>query len=152
MPYMEAVVREVWRMHPVVPIVGRKVSAGAAVDGAAGATLGQFKLEPGQSTWVGLNHIIKSDPRWQEATGEMHPANFNPDRFLTPEGREQGTQLVFGAGSRSCLGERLAWLDLKVMLATLMRAYQFKLAAPAEIGGFPFPVAKINCSRFTRTP
>ena len=28
----------------------------------------------------------------------LHPDKFNPDRFQTPEGGPQGSQLVFGAG------------------------------------------------------
>jgi cytochrome P450 len=143
MPYTEAVVREVWRLHPVVPIVGRKVA-----HAPQGAALGPYKLEAGQSAWVGMTHIIKSDPRWEGATGDMSPTAFNPERFLTPEGMETGAQLVFGAGARACLGERLAWADIKVLLATLMRGYGYKLARPAEIGGFPFPTAKLDCSSF----
>jgi cytochrome P450 len=143
MPYTEAVVREVWRLHPVVPVVCRKVAA--ELEGAA---LGPYKLEAGQSAWVGINHVLKTDPRWEGATGDMAPTAFNPDRFLTPEGRESGAQLVFGAGARACLGERLAWADIKVLLATLMRGYAFTLAAPPDIGGFPFPTAKLDCSSF----
>jgi cytochrome P450 len=141
MKYTEAVVREAWRLHPVVPVVGRKANS-------QGTSLGPFKILPNQPTWVALNYVLKSDPRWEGSDGELHPGVFNPERFLALEGHAQGSQLVFGAGKRSCLGEKLAWTDLKVMLAVIGRGYEFEVAPGAEVGGFPFPSAHMHCSRF----
>ena len=133
--------REAWRLHPVVPLVGRKTNS-------QGSSLGPFKIPPNQSTWVGLNYILKSDPRWEQSEGELDPSVFNPERFLAPGGQAQGSQLVFGAGKRSCLGEKLAWTDLKVMLAVIGRGYTFEVAPGGKIGGFPFPSAQMSCTTF----
>jgi cytochrome P450 len=37
---------------------------------------------------------------------------FNPDRFLTPEGQEQGGQYPFGFGNHMCLGINLVWAEV----------------------------------------
>merc|ERR1711916_249274 len=59
------------------------------------------------------------------------PANttvFNPDRWL--ENPSLKTPLPFGAGPRSCVGERMALVEAKLILAMFIRAYTFDLVTP----------------------
>ena len=93
--------------------------------------LGGFAVAKGQPVTIALNYIMKMDPRWPAATGSSSssssdgaaasqqpataaaapsedPSSFWPERFLTPEGRAQGSQWVFGAGA--CSAVRLGWL------------------------------------------
>ncbi|KAG8679888.1 hypothetical protein FRC08_016673, partial [Ceratobasidium sp. 394] len=60
---------------------------------------------------------------------------WRPSRWLRPDGsfnRAAGPNIPFGLGPRSCFGQRLAVLQLKVFAATLARAFIFK-PVPAEV-------------------
>lgn len=41
-----------------------------------------------------------------------NPEQFNPDRFLNPE--ECPTFIPFGDGPTNCIGQKLAWIQMKV--------------------------------------
>ena len=49
---------------------------------------------------------------------------FRPDRFLEGPAPDMIYQ-VFGTGQRSCIGERLAVLQIKLLLAEMLRKYRF---------------------------
>ncbi|CAE6423348.1 unnamed protein product, partial [Rhizoctonia solani] len=60
---------------------------------------------------------------------------WRPSRWLTPEGafnRSAGTSIPFGLGQRSCFGQRLAVLQVKMFVATMSRAFFFK-PVPSEV-------------------
>jgi hypothetical protein len=79
------------------------------------------------------------------------PELFIPERFLQGSaGVAVGSQLVFGAGARRCLGEKLALADAKVFLAVLVRGLGVELAHGAEKAGFPFPQAHMSCRLFVQ--
>lgn len=80
MPFAEAVLREVWRLHPIVPVVGRKAKRDAQ--------LGGFLIKGGRNTFVALNHLQGTDPRWAGKVGcaaaAAARAGGHQDPVLTP--------------------------------------------------------------------
>jgi hypothetical protein len=54
------------------------------------------------------------DPRWPHhgTDDPFDSTRFNPDRFMTPEGQQQGSQIYFGMGQRTCAGMSLAWAEV----------------------------------------
>ncbi|CAG8762661.1 11552_t:CDS:2, partial [Racocetra persica] len=61
---------------------------------------------------------------------------FNPSRWLNPEIKARVTNcnfLPFGAGPRNCLGMKLAHLEVKTILAIIIRNLKFRL-----VEGFTF--------------
>jgi cytochrome P450 len=59
------------------------------------------------------------------------PAEFIPERFL--ERRYAAHEfLPFGGGTHRCVGEVFAMLELKVILASLLRRLRFELAGQRE--------------------
>jgi len=63
---------------------------------------------------------------------------FNPDRWKNvPESATSipsvfANVLSFLAGARGCIGYRFAIVEMKVILFTLIRSFEFELAIPAE--------------------
>merc|ERR1719188_1961307 len=58
---------------------------------------------------------------------------FRPERWLEmKEPPSSYTYVVFNAGPRECLGKRLALVEMKACLATLLPCLSFKLAVPAD--------------------
>jgi cytochrome P450 len=56
------------------------------------------------------------------------PEAFNPDRWLGKDAKALEPWLVaFGKGPRSCLGSNLAWCDMYIAFATLLRRFEMKL-------------------------
>jgi cytochrome P450 len=53
---------------------------------------------------VPFTYFAQHDPRWAEATGELDPASFHPERLMTKEGAKPGWLMPFGHGPRFCIG------------------------------------------------
>ncbi|KAG7273580.1 hypothetical protein CRUP_019826 [Coryphaenoides rupestris] len=71
---------------------------------------------------------------------------FNPDRFLTDNAAtgEKFAYVPFGAGRHRCIGEGFAYVQLKTILSTLIRKFEFDL-----VDGY-FPT--INFTTMIHTP
>jgi cytochrome P450 len=103
---MDAVVQEVLRLHPPLPLVARKLTAPHTVDGhdlAVGTVV---------IPCIWLAH------RNAEAYDE--PLSFRWDRFLerAPDPR---AWVPFGAGGRRCLGSAYADVQLRVVLQRILQ-------------------------------
>jgi cytochrome P450 len=65
------------------------------------------------------------------------PERFDPERWTTEarQARPKFSYFPFGGGSRVCIGERFAWLEGVLMLATLAQKWKLRLQPghPVEI-------------------
>lgn len=129
--YLDAVVRESLRLHPVIPLVGRRLQAPASVGGRRYPT--GTVLAP--SIW--LTH--RNPSVWPD------PDRFHPERFLDwkPNPYEF---LPFGGGVRRCIGLAFALFEMKEVLARIVRRTELELApgyAPKLVRrGITFAVSK----------
>ena len=65
--------------------------------------------------FLDLQDSMRNDERWADQQGTPFANDcFNPERWLTPEGKRTAGFLPFGAGPRMCLGYQTAILELKV--------------------------------------
>ncbi|XP_063236595.1 methyl farnesoate epoxidase-like [Bacillus rossius redtenbacheri] len=120
LPYTCAVLLEVQRMYPVVPVSGPR------------RVLKDTKL---------LNYDIPKDTTvllnlWPVHMDEGHwgdPRSFRPERFLDRSGAVAADSwlLTFGLGKRRCLGEALARSCLFTFFAGILQRYQL-LRAPGQ--------------------
>ena len=98
--------------------------------------LGPVAVTKVTEVWAYL-YVIHRNPRlWDD------PAAFDPDRF-SPErsqGRHRFAFVPFGAGPRVCIGSRVAMMEAKTMLATLVRALSFAPASEEE----PVPTFRLT--------
>jgi cytochrome P450 len=86
--------------------------------------LGRFHI-PGGSHMLMLHYLTHRHPLfWPDAT------LFDPERFTrqASAGRAKHAYYPFGAGQHMCIGKHFAMLEMKLILATIMRDYRLQLA------------------------
>ena len=126
LPYIRAIVKETFRMHPPLPVVKRKCVAECEIDGCVipeGALI-LFNV------WA-----VGRDPKYWET-----PLEFRPERFLENAGegevgpidlRGQHFQLLpFGSGRRMCPGVNLATAGMATFLASLIQNFDLQVVGP----------------------
>lgn len=120
LPFLHAVIREVLRLFPAVPVFGRQ--ALEDVD------IGPVRLRKGDEAWIHL-WITQRDGRWFD-----HPREFRPDRWLGTDLEQlpRGAYLPFGAGPRICAGNHFATMELLLTLATLLPRLDLEEDASSE--------------------
>ncbi len=116
--YLDATLKEVLRMRPVIPTVARKLTAPMK--------LGTWDLPAGVLVAPAINVIHQREDFYPE------PMSFKPERFL---GKKQDpyTYFPFGGGTRRCIGMAFANYEMKIVLATVLRRTKLKLARPGPL-------------------
>lgn len=110
--YLEYFIKESLRLYPPVPYISRKTVKETKVG----------KLLLAKDTEIAI-HIfdIHRDPKQFP-----DPEKFDPDRF-TPENtvnRHPYAYIPFSAGLRNCIGQRFAMLELKILIAAIVKNYK----------------------------
>ena len=117
LPYLQAVVKETFRLHPAVPfLLPRRVEEDTDLEG--------FTVPKNAQVLVNAWAIGRDPNRWE------NPCSFVPERFLglNMDVKGQNFELIpFGAGRRICPGLPLAIRMLHLMLASLVHSYDWKL-------------------------
>merc|ERR1712050_504978 len=81
---------------------------------------------------MGVAYSTYSMGRSRRIWGE-DAAEFRPERWLSQEAMPDSyTNPVFHAGPRECLGKRLALVEMKALLLTIVQEMWLTLAVPAN--------------------
>ena len=111
-PYLDAVVNESLRIHPVLPDLARKLCQDTELMGC--------KLKAGTAVGA-VAFLTHRDPEIYENPDEWIPERFLDHKFSPFE------FYPFGGGNRRCIGAAFASFEAKVVLGTLLSAYRFEL-------------------------
>jgi cytochrome P450 family 135 len=110
--YLEAVMKEAMRLHPVIPMVVRHLMAPA--------TVGGVDLPRGANVAASIILAHESE--------ESHPdhARFRPERFLEGE-VAINTWIPFGGGVRRCIGAGFSLMEGVAVLREVLTTYDVEL-------------------------
>ncbi|XP_058735189.1 geraniol 8-hydroxylase-like [Vicia villosa] len=117
LPYLQAIIKETFRLHPSVPfLVPRKANANVEIDG--------YTIPKDAQIWVNVWAIGRNSSVWENEN------LFSPERFLNSDIDSKGHNfelLPFGAGRRICPGLSLATKMLHLMLGSFINCFDWKL-------------------------
>ncbi|KAG9119284.1 hypothetical protein FRC07_005756 [Ceratobasidium sp. 392] len=120
-PVLEAVVAETLRCAKVASSTGRELTDDEVILGRC--------IPKGTQLMFPFSVMSSLESEWGP---DAHV--WRPSRWLRPDGsfnRSAGPNIPFGLGQRSCFGQRLAVVQLKVFAAAISRVFVFK-SVPAE--------------------
>ncbi|CAF3669995.1 unnamed protein product [Rotaria sordida] len=116
---------QVLRLAPVAGFTARIATCDTIVDAV--------KIHRGQTVFIALNNINTDARYWHHAD----PRQFVPERFLGEDENHHSLAMIpFGGGHRACIGQELAWLELKTIIVRMMqRGITFE-DMPENTGGY----------------
>ncbi|KAF9071344.1 cytochrome P450 [Rhodocollybia butyracea] len=134
--YLNAIVKEGLRMYPIGPPTERValqddiIPLNQAILARSGEMISSFAVRAGQVLRIPWAVLNSSKQVWGNNASE-----FIPERWIEPGGLPTFDKLPHGPwgdvssfsdGPRSCIGFRLAVLELKIIIAVLIRSFEFE--------------------------
>ncbi|KAJ3603309.1 hypothetical protein NHX12_031051 [Muraenolepis orangiensis] len=127
MPLLKAIVKEVHRLYPVIPANARVITEGDI-------ELGGYLIP--KNTLITLCHFATS----RDPAEFPNPDEFQPQRWLSRDhSHHPYASVPFGFGKRSCVGRRIAELELYLALARIVMEFEVK---PDPEGGAVKPMTR----------
>lgn len=130
MPYLDAVVKESMRLYPVAPFIVRMLTTDITIPNdeihAVNNRRSKKSITLPASTFacIWIYALHRNPKLWDR------PNEFLPERWIDPELRsrdlgqeEYGAYMPFAIGPRNCLGQPLAQVILRIILAKILRKY-----------------------------
>nr|BED42964.1 cytochrome P450 monooxygenase [Trametes versicolor] len=136
LPYVVAVLKEVLRWRPVVPMVSHSVTQDDIYRG--------WHFPAGTALVANIWAALHDPARYND------PDVFRPERFLAPENAPDSSSFAFGFGRRACPGEAVAHASLFCTLARILAV--FDIAMPVGADGAPVRPKMVWSSGVTSHP
>ncbi|CAL4941635.1 unnamed protein product [Urochloa decumbens] len=118
LPYLQAVLKETMRLHPVAPLLTPRLAR-------EDVSVGGHDVPAGTTVFVNVWAIARDPAIWGHDAAE-----FRPERFVGSSVDVKGQHLEllpFGSGRRMCPGFSLGLRMVHVLLANLVHGYSWKL-------------------------
>ncbi|KAF0898310.1 hypothetical protein E2562_007162 [Oryza meyeriana var. granulata] len=134
--YLQAVIKEVLRLHPPGPLLSWARLATSDVH------VGRFLIPSGTTAMVNMWAITHDPTVWAD------PVEFKPERFVAgPSVMGSDLRLApFGSGRRSCPGKSLAIATVGFWVATLLHDFDWLPPSDKPRGGVDLSeVLKLSC-------
>lgn len=126
LPFLHQVVEETLRMYGIFPFIDRSC---LEKDGYSLEPFSDFKIP------YGMPVLIPIYPLGYEEKNFPEPKKFDPDRFEDPSSIRTGAHIPFGIGPRSCIGERLGFIEVKMAIVKILKVFRVEMneKTPREI-------------------
>eukprot|EP00043_Microstomoeca_roanoka_P004935 m.52670 g.52670 ORF g.52670 m.52670 type:complete len:548 (+) comp12727_c0_seq1:16-1659(+) len=115
--YVLNALKETLRLHTLVPVVTRQANEDDDLDG--------LKVPAGSKVFVHIKAVHHNPAVWDK------PETFQPERF--EKEHDPCAFLPFIVGPRNCLGQHLALLEARIVIALLSLRFKFE-PARADVG------------------
>lgn len=116
LPLLDQVCAETLRLHPLAPMVSRKLLRPFEIAG--------YQLPVG----TGLGAALLLSHYREEVFPE--PSEFRPSRFADGKSYSPYEYFPWGGGAKRCLGATLAYHEMKIVLGTLLLECRLELEQP----------------------
>jgi cytochrome P450 len=125
LPYLDAVMRETWRLYPPAWLIGREVVQPFEIGG--------YTLPRGVQLTMSA-FTMHRDPRFFP-----DPERFQPERWLDPAAAAlpKFAYFPFGGGPRVCIGNHFAMMEIALVLATLMQQVELTVVPGFQLAFSP---------------
>ncbi|KAK6987515.1 cytochrome P450 [Favolaschia claudopus] len=137
--YLDCVVRETLRVHAPVTMTGRMamqddvVPLSTPVTDSRGEVHESIRIRKGDQILIPILALNHDTDIWGPDAMEFRPERWETD---IPEASAipgvWGHMMTFIGGPRSCIGFRFSLAEMKALIFTLVRAFEFELAVPRE--------------------
>jgi cytochrome P450 len=123
--YTERVILESMRIYPPAYGIGREA--------VSDCELGGYHVPAGTTIFMSA-WVLHRDPRWFDEA-----AAFRPERWQNglADQLPRHAYLPFGGGPRICIGNSFAMMEAILLLATMIRRFEFKPADHQPVVPFP---------------
>jgi len=139
LPYLEGVVREALRIYTPAAGTQRIAMCDAEIPlqkpftDKHGVLRSTVRVSKGDLVVIPIQLLNRSTEIWGEDASEFRPERWED----APEASKElpsiyGHLLTFIAGAHACIGYRFAVMEIKALLFTLVRAFEFELALLPE--------------------
>jgi cytochrome P450 len=115
LPYTTGVFAEALRLYSPAWAIGRRAKRDYSING--------YTI-PAKSILLMSQWVVHRDPRWWPEPERMNPDRWKPEET---EKRPKFAFFPFGGGTRVCIGERFAWAEGVLVLATIAQRWKMRL-------------------------
>lgn len=119
--YVEMVFSEAMRLYPPAWAIGRR--------NLEEYRIGDYLIPP-RTVILMSPFVVHRDPRWYPEPDRFLPERWLPENVST---RPKFSYFPFGGGARVCIGERFAWMEGVLLLATLAQKWRLRLSPEARV-------------------
>ncbi len=130
LPYTMQVISEGMRLYPPAHAVGREPVEDDEILG--------HRIPRRSILFISITALHR-DARYWERPHEFYPEHFDPE---TEKERPRMAYLPFGAGPRMCIGNHFALMEMQLLLAMLVRHFDFELDASHPVEPEPLITLK----------
>ncbi|KAI1191710.1 cytochrome P450 [Nemania serpens] len=121
LPFLEACIYETLRYSPItsgfLPRINMK----------DGATIQGYYIPPGTEVAINLHGAHVNKDVWER------PYDYDPNRFMDNDEAKRNV-FAFSYGHRNCIGRNLAWVEMMVILANILKDYDISLPLDSVCG------------------
>lgn len=123
LPYVKAVIREALRLYPVAPFLTRILSDDIVLDG--------YHIPAGKLILMSLYTTGRDEQHFSD------PHAFRPERWLRDRDRAGQVNswacLPFGLGARSCIGRRVAEVQMQFLIARTVQKFELTPSTDKDV-------------------